>query len=176
MTNYVFLSLGTNLGDREANLIKALELIGKSIGQIDSRSGIYETEPWGFQSENNFLNMVIKVHTKFKPNDLIKKILHIEDQLGRIRDSRKYISRTIDVDILFYGNMVIDNYDLTIPHPLMQDRKFVLVPLCDIAPEMIHPVLKKTFRALLEECSDESIVKRRNPLSFSPKGGKEITK
>ena len=160
MTNYVFLGLGTNLGDREANLNKALEFIGKSIGRVDSRSGIYETEPWGFQSENNFLNMVIKVHTKLKPTDLIKKLILIEDQLGRIRDSRKYISRTIDIDILLYANVVIDKSNLTIPHPLIQDRKFVLVPLCDIAPEMIHPVLNKTFAVLLKECKDDREVKK----------------
>jgi len=160
MTNYVFLGLGTNLGDREANLNKALELISKSVGRIDTCSGIYETEPWGFQSENNFLNMVIKVHTKLKPTDLIKKIILIEDHLGRIRDSRKYISRTIDIDILLYANIVIDKSNLTIPHPLIQDRRFVLVPLCDIAPEMIHPVLSKTFAALLKECKDDREVKK----------------
>ena len=160
MTSYIFLGLGTNLGDREANLIKAQELIRKSVGLIDSCSGIYETEPWGFQSENNFLNMVIKVHTSLKPADLIKEIQVIEGQLGRIRESRQYASRTIDIDILLYRNLVIDNPDLVIPHPLIQDRKFVLVPLCEIAPAMIHPVLSKTFASLLKECKDERNVKK----------------
>jgi 2-amino-4-hydroxy-6-hydroxymethyldihydropteridine diphosphokinase len=173
MTNYVFMGLGTNLGDREANLNRALELIGKSIGRIDSRSDIYETEPWGFQSENNFLNMVIKVHTNLKPTDLIKRIIHIENQLGRIRDSHRYISRTIDIDILLYGNIVIDNSNLTIPHPLIQDRKFVLVPLCDLAPGMIHPVLGKTFAVLLKECRDDREVKKYTSFLFTPKGAKK---
>jgi 2-amino-4-hydroxy-6-hydroxymethyldihydropteridine diphosphokinase len=162
MTNYVFLGLGTNLGDREANLTKAQELIRKSIGSIDSCSDIYETEPWGFQSENNFLNMVISVHTELKPADLLKKLLNIEDQLGRIRDSHQYISRTMDIDILLYRNTVINKRDLKIPHPLIQDRRFVLVPLCEIAPEMIHPVLNKTFAVLLKECRDEREVKKIN--------------
>ena len=172
MTNYVFLGLGTNLGDREANLAKAQELIRKSIGLIDSCSVIYETEPWGFQSENNFLNMIIKVHTSLKPTDLLKEIQLIEGQLGRIRESRQYASRTIDIDILLYSNLVIDKSNLTIPHPLIQDRRFVLAPFCDIAPEMIHPVLSKTFAVLLKECKDERIVKRTDPLSFPPRGGK----
>lgn len=159
MTNYVFLGLGTNLGDRETNLTKAQELIRKSIGQIDSRSAIYESEPWGFQSENNFLNMVIKVHTSLKPIDLVKEIQIIEGQLGRIRESRQYASRTIDIDILLYRNLVIDNPDLIIPHPLIQDRRFVLVPLCEIAPEMVHPVLSKTFVVLLKECRDDREVR-----------------
>jgi 2-amino-4-hydroxy-6-hydroxymethyldihydropteridine diphosphokinase len=160
MTNYVFLGLGTNLGDREAYLNKAIEFIGKSVGRIDSFSDIYETEPWGFQSENNFLNMVIKVHTDLKPAVLMKKLLRIEEQLGRIRDSREYKSRTIDIDILLYSNLIINNSDLTIPHPMIQDRKFVLVPLCDIAPKMIHPVLNKAFVELLKECRDQREVKK----------------
>ena len=160
MTNYVFIGLGTNLGNREVNLAKAQDLIAKSVGRIDCRSGIYETEPWGFQSENNFLNMVISVHTDLKPADLIKKIQNIEDQLGRKRDRCQYISRTIDIDILLYRNKVINKPELKIPHPLIQDRKFVLIPLCEIAPAMIHPVLNKTFAVLLKECKDERNVKK----------------
>jgi len=159
MTNYIFLGLGTNLGDREDYLGKAIELIEKKIGMISSRSKIYETEPWGFRSENFFLNMVIKAHTSLKPSDLINKIRKIEDQLGRIRDNNQYISRTIDIDILLYGNLVINRPDLKIPHPLIQDRKFVLVPLCDIAPKMIHPILSKAFADLLHGCEDKREVK-----------------
>ena len=164
MAIYVFLGLGTNLGDREAILNKALDLITGSVGPVTAWSGIYETQPWGFESMNNFLNMVIRVHTDLKPPDLLKKLVIIEIQLGRIRNERKYISRTIDIDILLYGNRVIDSPDLKIPHPLIQDRKFVLVPFCDIAPELIHPVLHKTFSALLKECRDEGSVKKIHPL------------
>ncbi len=172
MTNYVFLGLGTNLGDREAYLNKGLELISKFIGRIESFSGIYETEPWGFHSENNFLNMVIKIHTDLKPAVLMKKLLSLEEQLGRIRDTREYKSRTIDIDILLYSNLVINKSDLIVPHPLMQDRKFVLVPFCDIAPKMIHPVLNKPFVELLKECKDQREVKKYHPLSFPPRGEK----
>ena len=163
MTNYVFLGLGSNLGERESYLNNAVGLIGTSIGFISEKSGIYETEPWGFQSENNFLNMVIKVHTELKPGDLLKKIQGIEDKLGRVRNAKQYASRTIDIDILFYANRVIEKPELTIPHPLIQDRRFVLVPLCEIAPLMIHPVLSRTFEDLLQNCRDERKVFRRIP-------------
>ena len=163
MTNYVFLGLGSNLGERESYLNNAVGLIGTSIGFISEKSGIYETEPWGFQSENNFLNMVIKVHTELKPGDLLKKIQGIEDKLGRVRNAKQYASRTIDIDILFYANRVIEKPELTIPHPLIQDRRFVLVPLCEIAPLMIHPVLSRTFEDLLLSCRDERKVFRRIP-------------
>jgi len=174
MASYVFLGLGTNMGDREALLNKALELITESVGPVTACSGIYETEPWGFESRYNFLNMVIQVHTDLKPSDLLEKLAIIENQLGRKRKVGKYISRTIDIDILIYSNRVIDSPDLKIPHPLLQDRKFVLIPFCDIAPELTHPVLNKTFGELLKECKDNRKVKKFDPLSFSPLGGKEI--
>jgi 2-amino-4-hydroxy-6-hydroxymethyldihydropteridine diphosphokinase len=160
MTSYVILGLGSNLGDRESYLNNAIGLIGKTIGFISEQSGIYETEPWGFQSEDNFLNMVLKVHTELKPFELLKKIQVIEDKLGRVRNNKQYASRTIDIDILFYANQVINKPGLAIPHPLIQDRRFVLVPLCDIAPKMIHPVLSKTFEDLLRICRDERIVRK----------------
>jgi 2-amino-4-hydroxy-6-hydroxymethyldihydropteridine diphosphokinase len=159
MTNYTFLGLGSNLGDRLDYLNSAVGLIEKKIGMISSRSKVYETEPWGFKSENYFLNMVVKVHTGLKPFDLLKKIRKIEDQLGRFRDNKQYISRTIDIDILLYSNIVLDKPELIIPHALLQDRRFVLVPLCDVAPKMIHPVLSKTFTDLLLECDDKRLVK-----------------
>lgn len=170
MADYVFLGLGTNTGDREEWLNKALDKITESVGPVSACSGIYETEPWGFKSEDSFLNIVVQVHTDLKPAELLKKLAVIEKQLGRNRRRKKYISRTIDIDILLYGEEVIDSADLKIPHPLMQERKFVLVPLCDLAPDVVHPVLKKTFAVLLEECRDDGEVKKIDPLSFSPEG------
>ena len=145
MADYVFLGLGTNLGDREALLERTLELITESVGPVSASSGIYETQPWGFESRNNFLNMVVQVHTELSPAGLLKKLTRIENQLGRKRGDKKYISRSIDIDILLYGNRVINKPDLIIPHPLIRERKFVLVPLCELAAEIIHPVLKKTY-------------------------------
>ncbi len=173
MVKIAFLGLGTNLGDREENLKKAIENISAFAGEVISFSQIYETEPWGFRSEDHFFNMVIQIKTNLKPVDLLKLLLKIEIQMGRVRGAEKYSSRIIDIDILLYENEIINKPYLKVPHPMIQERKFVLVPLCDIAPEMIHPVLNKTFKILLEECDDESIVKKINPLFFSPKGGKK---
>jgi len=170
MADYVFLGLGTNLGDREALLERTLELINESVGPVSASSGIYETQPWGFKSRNNFLNMVVQVHTDLSPAGLLKKLTWIENQLGRKRGDKKYISRSIDIDILLYGNRVINKPDLIIPHPLIRERKFVLVPLCELAAEIIHPVLKKTFATLLKECRDDRNVKKIDPVSFSPMG------
>jgi len=176
MVKTAFLGLGTNLGAREENLQKAIENINTLAGEVISFSQIYETEPWGFRSEDHFFNMVIQIRTNLKPVDLLKHLLKIEIQLGRVRGTEKYSSRIIDIDILLYENEIINKPYLKVPHPMIQERKFVLVPLCDIAPEKIHPVLKKTFAVLLEECDDESIVTRRGPLSFSPPigGGKNL--
>jgi 2-amino-4-hydroxy-6-hydroxymethyldihydropteridine diphosphokinase len=160
MADYVFLGLGTNLGDREALLERTLELITESVGPVSACSGIYETQPWGFESRNNFLNMVVQIHTELSPAGLLKKLTRIENQLGRKRGDKKYISRSIDIDILLYGNRVINKPDLIIPHPLIRERKFVLVPLCELAAEIIHPALKKTFATLLKECRDERYVKK----------------
>ena len=107
--------------------------------------------------------MVIEVETDLSPQELLERILNIESSLGRVRSSEQYSSRIIDIDILLYNDLVIDEPDLKIPHPLMHERKFVLIPLCEIAPEMIHPVLEKTFGELLEICEDRSNVKSLAP-------------
>jgi 2-amino-4-hydroxy-6-hydroxymethyldihydropteridine diphosphokinase len=164
MVKTAFLGLGTNLGDREENLKKAIENITAFAGEVMSFSQIYETEPWGFRSEDHFFNMVIHIKTSLKPVDLLKHLLKIEIQMGRVRGTEKYSSRIIDIDILLYENEIINKPYLKVPHPMIPERKFVLVPLCDIAPEKIHPVLKKTFAVLLKECKDDSKIKRTNPL------------
>jgi 2-amino-4-hydroxy-6-hydroxymethyldihydropteridine diphosphokinase len=156
----VFLGLGTNLGDRERNLGQALDKIAEVIGIIISRSSVYETEPWGFQSSDQFLNMVIGVDTNLKPSGLLGRLLMIESLLGRLRDGKQYSSRIIDIDILLYGRQKVDTISLKIPHPRMHERNFVLVPLCEIAPRIVHPVFGKTMTELLNECKDEGRIKK----------------
>jgi len=156
----VFLGIGTNLGSRESNLEQAVAEIEKYIGPVLSTSSIYETEPWGFKAKDEFLNRVIKVETELTPSGLLGKILMIESLLGRVRSEERYSSRLIDIDILLYEDKIIEEESLKIPHPLLQHRRFVLVPLCELASEMIHPVLKRSFAELLEICGDRSIVKK----------------
>ena len=156
----VFLGLGTNLGDREKNLEQALDKIAEVIGIIVSRSSVYETEPWGFQSSDQFLNMVIGVDTNLKPSGLLGRLLMIESLLGRLRDGKQYSSRIIDIDILLYGRQKVDTLSLKIPHPRMHERKFVLIPLCEIAPRTVHPVFGKTMTKLLKECEDAGKIKK----------------
>lgn len=156
----VFLGIGTNLGDREANLKVAVGKIEENIGLIINSSSVFESEPWGFTTENQFLNMVAEVETKLTPAGVLLSILMIESQLGRIRSDTRYSSRVIDIDILLYDDLIIKKKNLKIPHPLMPERKFVLIPLCEIAPNLIHPVLKKSFDTLLGLCEDKSKVTR----------------
>ena len=167
----VFLGIGSNLGDRELNLKETLEKIEKNIGPVLKSSSVYETEPWGFESDNQFLNMVVKADTRLTPSGVLGAILMIEAFLGRTRGDKQYASRIIDIDILLYEDTVIDEVSLKIPHPLMHERRFVLVPLCEIDPGLVHPVLNRTIASLLEICEDRSKVRKymthnhSNPLS-----------
>jgi 2-amino-4-hydroxy-6-hydroxymethyldihydropteridine diphosphokinase len=147
----VFLSLGSNSGDSLSTLCRAATDIEKSIGKIKAKSSIYESEPWGFKAEQNFLNEVLEIETSLTPEELLHRIHAIEAAHGRIRtDSREYSSRTLDVDIIFYGDLVLESPTLVIPHPLMHQRLFVLRPLAEIAPDLIHPILKRSIKELLE--------------------------
>jgi 2-amino-4-hydroxy-6-hydroxymethyldihydropteridine diphosphokinase len=160
MGKVVFLGLGSNLGDREGFLKKALELIDLEAGEVVATSPVYQTEPWGFHAKDPFLNMTAEIRTLMDPESLLLQLLNIEAKMGRKRDDNGYSSRKIDLDILLYDNMTIQRPGLTIPHPLMHERRFVLVPLCDIAQGIIHPVFKKTIAVLLDECRDRSQVRR----------------
>jgi 2-amino-4-hydroxy-6-hydroxymethyldihydropteridine diphosphokinase len=158
--NKVFLGIGTNLGDRSANLNEAVSKIGDFIGKVTKTSSVYETEPWGFETEDQFYNMVIETETSLSASGVLGAILMIEATLGRLRTGEQYSSRSIDIDILFYNDLVMNEEALKIPHPHLHERKFVLVPLCDIAPGMVHPVLNKSIADLLNLCKDKSEVRK----------------
>ena len=149
----VYLSLGSNSGDRVGYLQQAASLIGAAndINVITS-SSFYETEPWRMDSKNWFVNAVIQISTSLTPQDLLDVCKRIESQLGRKRDeeSDKYSDRTIDIDILFYDNLITCNDNLTIPHPLIHKRAFVLVPMLEIAQDFVHPLFKKTISDLYD--------------------------
>ncbi|MGN7889595.1 2-amino-4-hydroxy-6-hydroxymethyldihydropteridine diphosphokinase [Dyadobacter sp. 22481] len=158
-TGQVFLLLGSNLGDRPQVLAAAREAIGEQAGSIAGQSAIYETAPWGITDQPAFLNQVIEISTSLLPEDLLRIILNIEHDLGRVRYER-WGARVIDIDILYFGQTVLDSARLTLPHPRIQDRRFVLAPLAEIAPAFLHPLLQKTSSQLLEECPDTSVVSK----------------
>ncbi len=155
----MFLSVGSNSGNRSAFLQQAVNRIEQEIGRIMGRSHVYETQSWGYEGQN-FLNMVVKVETDETPHKIIDGIHAIELAMGRIRVSGQYINRTIDLDILFYDNEIVSDEDLSIPHPRLHERLFVLEPMMDIDPEFRHPVLNKTIRQLKEECRDEGWIRK----------------
>lgn len=153
----VYLLLGSNLGNRKEILDKALELIEQNVGKIILQSKHYETKPWGLIDQPNFLNLAIAIHTHLSPQEILEQTQSIENQLGRVRKG-KWGARLIDIDLMFYENHIIDEPNLKIPHPLMQERDFALTPLAEIAPDLIHPILRKTILELRD-----LLLKRTNP-------------
>lgn len=158
--NEVYLELGGNEGDRLFNLQRAVNEISENIGTIDKQSSVYETPPWGFESEQWFYNQIVCVKTSCEALVVLEELLKIEKKLGRIRGNQQYCSRTIDIDILFFNVAVFNLPDLIVPHPRLHLRKFVLVPMCEIAPDFIHPVIGKTMTTLLQQCTDLSLIKK----------------
>ena len=160
----IILSIGTNIGDRERNIENAVKALGE-IGKVTDISPIYTSEPWGFESENGFYNIALTMESKLLPLDLLQETQRIEKELGRTaKTTTEYADRVIDIDIIDYNNQIIKisqqstvNSLLTLPHPLMHLRNFVLYPLADIAPEWVHPILKLTAQELKEKSEDKSI-------------------
>lgn len=166
--NRAYLSVGSNLGDRQANLQKAVQLLNEKGGNISSCSSVYETPAWGFKSDD-FYNICLGIDTSLSAEELLWCMLSIETTLGRTRNpnAENYAARTIDLDILFYQDCIVNTEHLVIPHPQMQLRRFVLEPLAEIAPGKIHPVLNKTILELLEQCEDKSgLVKINEKIQF----------
>lgn len=152
----VYLALGTNLGNRQANLKAAREALSPQMS-IKAKSHVYETPPWGYADQADFLNQALKVETYLEPEALLKHLKRLEVALGRV-PSIQNGPRLIDIDILFYDDLVMDTPGLVIPHPRLHERNFVLVPLNDIAPDLVHPEFKKTVQELLSNIDQSGIV------------------
>ena len=159
MINGIYLLLGSNLADKRVNIQRAYDLINFKIGNIILKSSLYETEPWGIKDQNTYLNQVVKVESQCSPKSLLKKCNNIESIIGR-RRSEKWGERIIDIDILYYNDLVISDNDLSIPHPEIKNRRFTLELLVELAPELIHPILQKNQQQLLMECTDPLWVKK----------------
>ena len=156
--NLIYLSLGSNLGHRKQHLDEAIKLIQSRIGGIERVSHYYESEPWGFSSAYRFCNCCLSLRTTMDPLQLMDLLLEIEQALGRQREDLGYSDRVIDIDMLLYGERRLDHPRLTLPHPSMGDRRFVLAPLAEIAPEVIHPVTGNSISKMLQVCADPSEV------------------
>jgi 2-amino-4-hydroxy-6-hydroxymethyldihydropteridine diphosphokinase len=155
----VFLLLGSNLGDRELYLRTAINSLQQHVGRVSKQSSVYQTQAWGRTTEPDYLNQVILLETNLSPRDVLSKILNIEMELGRRREE-KWGSRTMDIDILFYADDIIDEPGLIIPHPELHKRRFTLEPLNEIAPEMMHPLLNRTISKLKNDLEDCLVVKK----------------
>jgi 2-amino-4-hydroxy-6-hydroxymethyldihydropteridine diphosphokinase len=160
--NTIYLSPGANIGDRERNIALAIQGLASRGVRVTRRSSLYETEPVDMNSKDWFLNCVVEAETDLAPEELMRVLLELERALGRERRVLRG-SRIIDIDILLFGSSVVRTADLEIPHPRMAERRFVLVPFAEIAPDVQHPVLKKTIAALLSETADRSEVRPWHP-------------
>lgn len=148
----IYLSLGSNLGDRMQNLRQASELFEKQAGDLIKVSKIYQSEAWGYSSSNDFYNCCLSGMSHLDPLALLDTLMEIETSLGRIRKGGGYSDRLIDIDLLFYGDSILEEARLTLPHPAISRRRFVLLPLTDIAPELVHPVSGLSIQEMLQNC------------------------
>jgi len=154
----VFLSIGGNLGDRTTYLVRMVEQIREKVGRVKRVSNVYESEPWGFENDQSFLNQVLEVETRLSPLCLLDTCHQIEDSLGRRRYADGYSPRTADIDILFINNLIFTLPPLVLPHKLLHERLFVLEPLAEIAPDFIHPLFKRSISELKAQCQDKGKV------------------
>lgn len=153
---------GSNMGDKNKIYTQACLLINNRCGRIVAQSSAYESEPWGFEAKEWFLNRLIVVETELEPEAMMRQLLDIEAELGRVRhpEAGGYTSRTADLDILYYGSRIVLTDSLTIPHPRLHQRRFALLPLCEVVPEFVHPAFNMTQTELLKRCFDFSEVRK----------------
>jgi 2-amino-4-hydroxy-6-hydroxymethyldihydropteridine diphosphokinase len=155
----VYFSIGSNKGNRSQLINEAIDKIDISIGRVELKSSIYETQSWGFKS-NNFYNVCLLIESSLSVESIFNKILKIEKDMGRLKSGNKYSDRCIDIDILFVEDIIVNSKNLIIPHPRLHLRKFVLTPMLDLAPDLIHPILNKSIKQLELECDDNDQPKK----------------
>ena len=162
MMERCFILFGSNMGDKNKIYAQACLLINNRCGRIVAQSSAYESEPWGFEAKEWFLNRLIIIETELEPEAMMRQLLDIEAELGRVRhpETIGYTSRTADLDILYYGSRIVLTDSLTIPHPRLHQRRFALLPLCEVVPEFVHPAFNMTQTELLKRCFDFSEVRK----------------
>lgn len=161
--NKVYLLLGSNLGDRALHLYEAIRQLNKHVGSVQKASSIYESQAWGTDIPLPYLNIVAFMLTEKEPDELLKHILEIEKAMGRLRSEEKNMPRTVDIDILFYNDEVINRTNLVVPHERLHLRKFALIPLVELAPNLVHPLFNRSIEDILNTCPDNLWVKKYNP-------------
>jgi 2-amino-4-hydroxy-6-hydroxymethyldihydropteridine diphosphokinase len=160
MQRQIYLCIGGNLGEREANLEEALTFIDINFGDVLAVSSIYESEPWGMSDVPNFLNQVVLIQSELSNDQLLSEIAELEEFFGRERSSEGYVSREMDIDVLFIDDEIVETESFKVPHPRMAERRFVLEPLAEIAPDLMHPQLKQSVSEILKACADKGKVTR----------------
>jgi 2-amino-4-hydroxy-6-hydroxymethyldihydropteridine diphosphokinase len=160
MQRQIYLCIGGNLGEREANLEEAVSFIDINFGDVLAVSSTYESEPWGMSDVPNFLNQVILIQSELSNQELLSEIAELEEFFGRERSSEGYVSREMDIDVLFIGAEIVDSETFKVPHPHIAERRFVLEPLAEIAPDLMHPQLKQSVTEILKACTDKGKVTR----------------
>jgi len=159
MRNNIWVGLGSNLGDRKENIARAIEALS-SIAEVTNSSPIYESPAWGYDSDNSYYNSCVEVKSELDAISFLSRIKSLENEMGRTRSENGYADRSIDIDILFFDQEVIETSDLIVPHPRLHERLFVLRPLNDVIPKFVHPIMQKTIEELLALCKDLSETKK----------------